>query len=231
MIDFSIWEQLLKQYVNEQGEVDYQRWQLEAKTDLEQWLNTLSNVSLPALSSSQRLAFWINLYNALVIAEVLKTYPINSIRPTFLGIPNWFTFLRFFSRPIYRLNNDAITLNDIEHQILRPQWQEPRIHFALVCAAVGCPLLRNEAYHPHRILEQLEADATRFINNVDKVQYDPQSNQLWCSSIFKWYQRDFLKVTSSIKTYIAKYLAFNIPESVSLKYLPYDWHLNDIGWR
>lgn len=228
MIDFSVWDQLLKEYVNSYGQVDYRRWQLEAESELNQWLTSLSNIQVQTLSKGEMLTLLINLYNALVIAQILKKYPLQSILPTVLGIPNWLSFLQFFSKPIYRLHNQQVSLNYIEHKMLRQQWQEPRIHFALVCAAVGCPLLRNEAYQPTRINEQLEADATRFINNPDKVRYLPESNLLQCSKIFKWYEKDFLQVASSIPSYVNQYLSTTVTESVSLQYLPYDWKLNEI---
>lgn len=227
MVDYSVWNTLLKEYVNCYGQVDYQRWQRESKQALNQWLDSIANIQLQRLTAEERLALLINLYNALVIAQVLNQYPIQSIRPTFLGIPNWLSFLQFFSRPVYQLNDQPVSLNDIEHQMLRQQWQDPRIHFALVCAAIGCPLLRNEAYQPNHIDHQLEADATRFIHNTDKVKYCPESNLLQCSKIFKWYEDDFLKVAASIPAYINQYFSGMIPASISIKYLPYDWRLND----
>lgn len=227
MIDYSLWDQLLQEYVDTYGRVDYQRWQLESKKELQQWLESLSNFDDQNLTQDEQLTLLINLYNALVIAEVLRRYPIQSIRPTFLGIPNWVSFLQFFTRSIYTLNHQSLSLNDIEHKMLRQQWQEPRIHFALVCAARGCPWLRNEAYDPKRIQEQLMADAKRFINHSNKVEYRPQQNLLRCSRIFKWYEKDFLQVSSSIPDYINQHLSEPIQLPVSIRYLPYDWHLNE----
>jgi len=227
MIDYSVWDDLLKEYVNCYGQVDYKRWQRESQQALNQWLDSIANLQLQPLTREECLALLINLYNALVIAQVLNKYPIHSILPTFLGIPNWLSFLQFFSRPVYQLNNHAVSLNDIEHQMLRQQWQDPRIHFALVCAARGCPLLRNEAYQASRIDQQLNADAVRFINNSDKVKYHSKSNLLQCSKIFKWYKKDFLNVASSIPAYVNQYLSMTIKESVSLEYLAYDWRLNE----
>ncbi len=227
MVDYSVWDQLLKEYVNIQGQVDYRRWQLEAEKELNQWLDSISPLEQQQLASEEQLTLLINLYNALVIAQILKRYPLPSILPRLLGIPNWVYFLRFFARPIYTLNHQRLSLNDIEHQMLRQQWQEPRIHFALVCAARGCPLLRNEAYHPSRIQEQLTDDATRFINNVEKVSFFPKDNLLQCSKIFKWYEKDFLQVSPSIPNYINHYSSVTISESVSVEYLPYDWCLNE----
>ncbi|QDZ39068.1 DUF547 domain-containing protein [Euhalothece natronophila Z-M001] len=227
MIDFSLWDSLLREYVNQSGQVDYQRWQLETQGELDQWLNTVSNLQLNELKDAESLSFLINIYNALVIAKILKKYPIKSILPRTLGVPNWLAFFIFFSQPVHKLNNQQVSLNDIEHKILRQQWQEPRIHFALVCAAIGCPLLRNEAYQPEFVYDQLEADAVRFINNTDKVSYDPELNQLFCSKIFKWYEKDFLHHSKSVADYIKSYLRIPITEPISIQYLPYSWQLNE----
>ncbi len=237
-MDFNVWDMLLQRYVDDRGRVDYGTWKIHDANSLHQWLECFSGGNRRALAPStsdisvpEQLATWINLYNALTISKVLNKYPIRSIQPKILGIPNWIAFLVFFLRPAYRLNGTAISLNHIEHQILRQRFQDPRIHFALVCASLGCPLLRQEAYNPQRIYDQLEDDAHRFITNPDKVRYDTSTNTLYCSKIFKWYRDDFLAIAPSIQEYIASYLA--PPSSASppdtntpIRYLPYDWNLN-----
>lgn len=228
MYDLQPWDELLHQYVDEQGLVNYQAISRESTQKLTNWLNELSQINPELLNREQQLAFWLNLYNALVITQVLKNYPIESILPKFLGIPNWLAFWRFFSRSIYSINQHCYSLNNIEHDLIRQQFQEPRIHFALVCAAKGCPLLRNEAYSSDRLETQLHEDALRFINNPQKVFYDDSDRLLYCSQIFKWYRKDFLKVANSIPEYIQTYLNIDLPvnESIEVKYLDYDWHLN-----
>ncbi len=226
-MDFTLWDELLRQYVNDRGQVDYRRWKENARGSLSQVLQALEAVDLRAkYTREERLAYWLNLYNAHAIASVLKRYPISSIRPMFLGVPNWFSFLWFFIRrlpPNYRYS-----LNLIEHRILRRQFIEPRIHFALVCASVGCPLLRNQAYLPQTVYTQLEDDAHRFINNPTKVQYQPQTQTLYCSKIFKWYEQDFLKSAPALIHYINRYRhpEAAITSQAKIVYLPYDWTLN-----
>lgn len=227
MFNFEQWDQLLHQYVD-QGKVDYRAWQADAGA-LKQWLNEISSADgVENLEPNQQLALWLNLYNALVIDQVLERYPIDSIRPTFLGIPNWISFLQFFQRNVIKINNQPYNLNQIEHDTIRPQFRDPRIHFALVCAAVGCPLLRNEAYQPERVQQQLEEDAQRFINNPQKVRYEPPF--LYCSQIFKWYEKDFLIQHPSISVYIQQYLSPTVPDAMrsglTIRYLTYDWSLN-----
>lgn len=220
---------MLKTYVDS-GKVDYRQWQRESAGELNRWLADVRTINLETLDKNSELAFLLNLYNALTVQQVLKKYPINSIRPEFLGIPNWAAFLLFFKKPIYTLNDQPLSLDGIEHGTLRKRYSEPRIHFALVCASIGCPLLRANAYLPEQISAQLQQDAQRFINNPDKVKYAAANNTLYCSKIFKWYQQDFLTQADSIPSYIQRHLtnaanADFLPD-VNIDYLPYDWHLN-----
>lgn len=226
-LDFTAWDNLLQKYVDGQGRVAYDRWQQESLPELEQWLTQMDTVDLQQLKREQAIATLLNLYNALTIRQVLYRYPITSIRPKFLGIPNWITFLRFFTKTVYTLNGQSLSLNAIEHDILRRRFLDPRIHFALVCASVGCPLLRAGAYSPDRLTEQLQEDCDRFINNPDKVRYDVASQTLYCSKIFKWYKKDFLTVADSIVGYCDRYYtAAQITTSANVVYLPYSWDLN-----
>ena len=227
MLNFTPWHTLLQTYVDDQGQVDYGRWQREAAPALDDWLDSLPN-TLGNLASEEALALLINLYNALTIQQVLRRYPIDSILPRLWGQPNWLGFWRFFSRPLYDLDGKRLSLNDLEHGLLRPQFKEPRIHFALVCASTGCPSLRNEAYLPDIVEAQLETDAHHFMHNPAKVRYDPQAGVLYCSKILKWYGDDFLQMAPSIPNYIGTYLAADPPLSALTKvdYLPYDWSLN-----
>ncbi len=227
MTDFVLWDSMLKRYVNERGQVDYAAWQSESYAELNTWLESLHATDLSTLEREEAIALLINLYNALTIRQVLQKYPIASIRPSLLGIPNWLAFLRFFSKPVYPLGGQSLSLNGIEHGLLRAKFSEPRIHFALVCASGGCPLLRAEAYEPARLDEQLTEDAHRFIHNGDKVRYDAAQQTLYCSKIFKWYETDFLTVADSIPTYISQYRPeLDLPDRATVKFLPYSWALN-----
>lgn len=218
-MDFAPWNALLQTYVNDRGQVDYLRWKQEQPTAISHWISTLE-WSDP--TPNEQLSLWINLYNAFVIEKILSRYPIRSIQPKILGIPNWIAFFQFFSNRDRTAFNQKFSLAQIENEYLRKQFQDPRIHFAIVCASLGCPLLRNEAYFPDRVDQQLEDDATRFIQNPDKVQYDPKRNVLHCSKIFKWYRQDFLSVAPSIPEYIN----LDIPKNAKISYLNYDWSLN-----
>jgi hypothetical protein len=232
LIDFTVWDDLLKEYVDEQGGVNYLAWKQEKPTILTNWLANITpqdvNVIHPTTNISEQLAFWINLYNAFTIMTILEKYPIKSVLPRIFAIPNWFSFLRFFQRQIYRVDDKYYSLSGIENQILREKLQDSRIHFAIVCASIGCPLLRNTAYYSKLVQQQLDDDTRRFINNPEKVSYDEKNNLLYCSKIFKWYRQDFLKTASSIPEYIRYYLNNDLPihGSTPVKYLDYDWNLN-----
>ena len=227
MVDWTPWDRWLQEYVNDQGRVDYARWQQQSTADLDQWLAAVSETAVAELEPEAAIAFWINLYNALTIQQVLHRYPLDSIRPQILGIPNWLAFLRFFNRKIYTLRGQQLSLNNLEHDRLRSQFNEPRIHFALVCASVGCPWLRPEAYWPDQLHQQLDADAHQFIQNPEKVRYDAATNVLYCSKIFKWYDADFLAEADAIAAYINRYRPEQpVPVDATIEYLPYSWRLN-----
>jgi hypothetical protein len=230
-IDLRIWDELLQRYVDDLGRVNYRRWKAEGGDVLRVWLESLADVDLADFTDADaRLALWLNAYNAIAISQVLEVYPIASIRPKVLGIPNWLSFLDFFTRSNTIVGGKKYSLNQIEHAILRPEFAEPRIHFALVCASVGCPLLRRGAYFPESVRTQLEADASRFIHNPDKVRYDAQKKTLYLSKIFKWYEEDFVKAAGSVAEYVGGYLG---PEAAvgdgwAIVFLPYDWNLNRV---
>ncbi len=224
---------MLKKYVNEQGRVNYAAWKRDEPEVLANWLSSIATLQInenagTPLNINDQLALWINLYNAFTVATILDKYPIKSVLPRILGIPNWLAFLSFFQRQIYIVGGKNYSLAEIENKILREKLQEPRIHFAIVCASIGCPLLRAGAYYPDQVLSQLDSDVRRFINNLDKVKYDADKDILYCSKIFKWYRQDFLQVAPSVPEYIRSYLNTKLPltASTSVKYLYYDWNLN-----
>lgn len=232
-INFDLWDTLLKKYVSEQGRVNYAAWKRNEPEVLANWLSSIATLQInenagTPLNINDQLALWVNLYNAFTVATILEKYPIKSVLPRILGIPNWLGFLWFFQRQIYIVGSKNYSLAEIENKILREKLQEPRIHFAIVCASIGCPLLRAGAYYPDQVLSQLDDDARRFINNLDKVKYDANKNILYCSKIFKWYRQDFLQVAPSVPEYIRSYLNTELPLTAStpVKYLYYDWNLN-----
>ncbi|MCP9785796.1 DUF547 domain-containing protein [Cyanobium sp. N5-Cardenillas] len=227
MKDVDAWDALLRRHVDDRGRVDYATWQRQGTAELEHWLAAQRPFDPEPGSRAEAMALWINLYNALVIRQVLARFPVASIRPTVAAVPNWPAFLAFFSRPVISLQGQSLSLNRIEHGILRPRFGDPRLHFALVCAAVGCPLLRPEAYRAERLDAQLEEDTHRFLRNPLKLRFDPTCRTLHVSRIFQWYRGDVLAVAPSIPAYVGRYRSeLALPADVRLRYLPYDWALN-----
>jgi len=229
-IAFKTWDNLLHSYVDDFGRVNYGRWKAESADVLRQWLESLADVDLAGVDTDGRLALWLNVYNAIAISQVIEVYPIASIRPKVLGIPNWLSFMDFFARSTYTIADKKYSLNQIEHEILRRDFAEPRIHFALVCAAVGCPMLRRGAYFPESVRTQLEIDTNRFIQNPDKVRYDAGKKTLYLSKIFKWYGEDFVKAAGSVAGYVGGYLGADVVmgDECAIVFLPYDWNLNRV---
>jgi hypothetical protein len=225
MNDLSTWDHLLHRYVDQAGGVDYAAWATHHPQTLACWL---AKQSADTEGRQDHLAHWINLYNAFTIQAVLSVFPIASIRPTWMGLPNWIAFLRFFQRRVHRLGSECFSLAQIENRMLRQLSSDPRIHFAIVCASVGCPLLRREAYTPEGVEEQLEEDMTRFLNNLDKVRFDAEEGVLYCSKIFQWYEADFLAVAPSLPAYILPRLRGVSAQDHEprIAFLPYDWSLN-----
>ncbi len=225
MVDLTTWDGLLRTYVDADGRVDYRSWLTGQPTILADWL---AQQSCETKGHQDHLAQWINLYNAFTIQAVLSRYPIASIRPKLLGLPNWIGFLRFFQQPVHRLGSQLFSLAQIENRMLRECGQDPRIHFAIVCASLGCPLLRGEAYTPERVEQQLQDDLVRFVNNPQKVRLDAEAGILHCSRIFQWYRADFLAASPSIAAYILPQLqgATDSKAELRLAFLPYDWSLN-----
>ncbi|WP_216902756.1 DUF547 domain-containing protein [Synechococcus sp. CCY 9618] len=227
MIDLAVWDGLLRRHVDSRGRVDYAAWQGQDARELDGWLAAQRPFDPDPGDGPEAMAFWINLYNALVIRQVLDRFPLASIRPTWAGIPNWPAFLRFFSRPAIVLQDRPLSLDRIEHGILRPRFGDPRIHCALVCAAIGCPLLRPEAYRPQQLEIQLQEDAGRFLRHPQKLRFDPATGLLHCSRVLQWYRRDVLAVAPSIGAWVSRYRPdLDLPPRPRIVWLPYDWALN-----
>ena len=219
-----LFDQVLQKYVDSQGRVDYAGLKNDPGT-LQSYLDLLAvNAPSDKATFQTGLAFWINAYNALTIKGVLDHYPTTSVRKIKL-------FGGFFSRIKFQVGGRSYTLNNIEHDIIRYEFGDPRIHFALVCASLGCPILENRAFVPETLEERLDNVTANFINNPEKVRLDRENGVLYLSQIFEWYAEDFEDTHNSVINFIAEYLpeadaAFLKGEEVQLQYLEYDWHLN-----
>ncbi|HSJ67025.1 MAG TPA: DUF547 domain-containing protein, partial [Anditalea sp.] len=192
---------------------------------LEKYLNVLST-SPPdknIWSENEQLAYWINAYNAFTVKLIVDNYPVKSIQdlhPLFkIPLINTVWHKKFF-----QIGGEDTSLDQIEHKILRKEFNEPRIHFAINCESVSCPPLRNEAYVAEKLEKQLEEQGRIFINNLpyNKINAD----KVEISSIFKWFKGDFTK-NGSIIDYLNKFSKVQISSNAKISHLEYNWGLNE----
>jgi len=214
------WTALLQELVTVEGKVNYKGF-IKENARLKDYLNLLSsNPPGSNWSKEEQLAYWINAYNAFTVKLIIDNYPLKSIKAIGDGLPmiNSPWDIKFF-----KIGGVDFDLNTIEHEILRKQFVEPRIHFAINCASFSCPKLRNEAFESLQLESQLEDQTNAFINNPDKNKIDSDNTKL--SKIFSWFESDFIKV-SPLTTFIKKYQPdFN--EQNKIEYLIYSWKLNE----
>ncbi|MEM9663746.1 MAG: DUF547 domain-containing protein [Bacteroidota bacterium] len=229
-----LFDAVLQAHVTD-GYVDYAG--LQASDALTPYLAQLAATDPSALSREGQLAFWMNAYNALTLKLVVDNYPTASIlrlSPVGIrGIP--FVIPRVnspFEVKVGEVGGQVRTLDEIEHDIIRPQFNEPRIHFAIVCAAVSCPPLRSEAYVADRLDEQLEDQARIFLNNPDKNRIPARENKVEVSKIFKWFKEDFGDSDQALQAFLAPYFEGEVAAGLregayDVGYTSYDWSLND----
>ena len=225
--------QLLERFVDRQGDVDYEALQAQADSVLAPYLQVLATTHLAPLDREARLAFWINAYNAYTLKLIVDHYPVTSIRDI-EGPPNGDTP---FQRPVGPVADTVRTLDEIEHEIIRERFEEPRIHFALVCAAKSCPRLRLEAYTGPRLDQQLDDQAHRFLHADRKNRIPADDGRVALSRILKWYGSDFGPTPAAVQQELASYFEGSVRDSLSrgayeVRFLPYDWTLNDqsLNW-
>jgi hypothetical protein len=235
----SLYDGLLKAHVID-GRVDYATLKADPK-DLDRYLAPLAGVSEKQFASwdeALQLAFLFNLYNASTLRLIRDYYPVASIK----DIGGWFQGP--WDQPVVQLFGKHITLNTLEHDILRKQYKEPRLHMALVCAARGCPPLRSEAYTAAHLQEQLDDQARRLLADPGKFRIDRGAKTVYFSSIFKWYGADFQSgytpsigfaglddTERAVANFCARYLSGPDREYLevggyAVGFLDYDWSLN-----
>lgn len=217
------WDTLLQQYVSAEGWVDYAGFQA-AEKQLDAYLAILSQTTPSEdWSEKEKLAYWINAYNAFTVKLIVDNYPVKSIRDlhpnAYIPLVNTVWHKKFF-----KLNGRPTNLDEIEHKILRKQFEEPRIHFAINCASVSCPVLRNEAYTVEKLETQLTDQARKFVNEDLRNKITKDHVQL--SRIFQWFKGDFTKEKNLIE-FLNQYSEVEIDADAEVDYLDYDWELNE----
>ena len=235
--DHGEYEAVLKQYVDEEGKVDYAG--LKSSNALEPYLADLARTDPLAMPKAERLAFMINAYNAYTLKLILDNYPIPSIKHiTPIRLKGRSLYIPKLNSPFaYKIANvggKALSLGYIEHQSIRKAFAEPRIHFALVCAAKGCPRLRREAYTGARLSEQLDDQAYIFLRNPEKNLIPCDPGTVLLSPIFSWFRYDFGRNKRERLAFIARYFDGPVREKLEaghyhIAYHDYDWSLNDAG--
>ncbi|NNC94583.1 MAG: DUF547 domain-containing protein [Chitinophagales bacterium] len=216
------WDKLTKKNVKSSGEVDYLSF-IEDSIRFKSYLDLLSvNPPSEGWSNNEKLVYWINAYNAFTVQIVLKHYPIESI-----------TDIKTFHIPLVNtvwhdefipIGDQKISLNHIEHGILRKEFNDPRIHFAINCASLSCPKLRNEAYRSEQIDKQLDDQAHAFFNDTGKNEFSVDRVEV--SRIFQWFRKDFT-TESTLIAYLNRYSPVEIREDATISYKKYDWSLNE----
>ncbi len=232
-IDHSTWDALLQKYVNERGMVNYSALKSSAADmqSLEAYLNHLSSAKVEPASAANRnaqLAFWINSYNAVTLHGMLREYPTKSIKDhasRFGGYNIWKHYQLFVDGKPY-------SLDDMEHKILR-KMDEPRIHFAVVCASISCPRLLNRAYVPDKLEEQLQLNTRDFFAQPGNFRYDVGKRRAYLSSIMKWYGTDFAPTAVTQLKKLVEYLPDAAAQQAvtsgkfKVSYQKYDWGINE----
>ena len=213
----SIFDSLLQKNVDKTGRVDYQSLK-NNETLLDNYLAYIqNNEPTKDWSSNKKKAFWINTYNAYTIKIILNNYPLKSIRDIKIdGKTAW-------KIPFVKVGQKRYTLDQIEHEILRKKFNDPRIHVGINCASVSCPRLWNFAFTEDNIASSLDNLMKEFINDTTRNKISKKNVAL--SEIFNWFSKDFIK-NGTIISYLNTYAAIKISEKASIKYLTYDWSLN-----
>lgn len=219
-----IWDGLLKKHVSQSGIVNYKGFQSDIKK-LETYLTLLSSHApdRTTWSKQEQLAYWINAYNAFTVKLIVDNYPVKSIQDLHpkLKIPlvNTVWHIKFF-----KIGGKESSLDEIEHKILRKEFNEPRIHFAINCASYSCPKLLNEAFTPEKIEKQLQYVAVDFINDPKRNKITPNAVEI--SQIFSWFKGDFTE-NGNIIDYLNRYSKVKINSKAKVSHLKYDWSLNE----
>lgn len=220
-----LWTSLVKKHVGADGLVDYKGF-IADKVKLQEYLDILSaNPPDKKWTDNEKIAYWLNAYNAFTIKLIVDHYPVKSIKD--LGAKHQIIFINTpWDKKFFEIGGKTMTLNRIEHRILRKEFTEPRIHFALNCASMSCPKLRREAYDGSRLDEQLTDQAKTFLSDKSRNEIDTKTPKL--SAIFDFYGKDITKWSGkSLIEFINQYTPVKIAANAEIDYLDYNWNLND----
>lgn len=230
-IDHTPWDCWLKQHIRRGDDginrIAYAAVTPAAHAELQDYITALQGIEIARYGRAQQFAYWVNLYNAATVSLIVAHYRVESIRD--INISPGFFRRGPWDAKLLQVAGEAISLNDIEHRILRPIWRDPRIHYALNCASIGCPNLAASAYRAERMHDMLDMAAHEFINHPRGVSV--KGGKLHLSSIYDWYGDDFgatdQDIIAHIRRYAAPPLAAKLAPIRKISDTHYDWRLND----
>jgi hypothetical protein len=231
IIDHTAWDILLKKYLITGHPSGVNRFRYADVTAgdrqaLDTYLTELQKVRVSSLNRKEQQAYWINLYNSLTVKVILEHYPVKSIMDIDIS-PGFFSNGPWDAKLLH-IEEEAVSLNDIEHRILRPVFRDNRVHYALNCASIGCPNLQPTAFTGGNIEELLETGAVEYINSSRGTQVI--NGRLQVSSIYTWFQADFGGSEAGVLSHLRKYARGSLADvlktySKGLRFT-YDWNLN-----
>lgn len=231
-LEHADWDLILQRYLHtgEDGlnRFDYDALKQRDQQRLEGYIRSLAATPVSSLNRDEQMAYWINLYNALTVQLVVQAYPVKSIldidiSPGLFADGPW-------DKKLIEVEGTGLTLNEIEHRILRPLWSDPRVHYALNCASVGCPNLSEHAYRAAELDNMLDAGARSYVNSPRGLWWE--GDDLGVSSIYVWFQEDFGGSDTGVLAHLRRYalpgLAKRLDAVKRIHTHGYDWRLNDI---
>ncbi len=233
VVDHADWTRLLRLYTRASGDgvvrFDYAGLAARDRAALDAYVARLAALPVSTLNRGEQQAYWINLYNALTVQVVLDHYPVGSILR--IGISPGLFAVGPWGRKLVTIEGEEVSLDDIEHRILRPIWKDPRVHYAVNCASIGCPDLIDTAYTAARMETLLEANAVAYVNHPRGVAV--RGGSVIASSIYDWFQEDFGGSVTGVLAHLRKYarpeLASELQLALDIDNYDYDWSLNDVA--
>ncbi|MGD9786073.1 MAG: DUF547 domain-containing protein [Hyphomicrobiaceae bacterium] len=240
-VDHAAWDQLLKTYVKPAADgvnrVDYKAFKSGGHAALKSYVARLQQSDPTQLDRAEQFAYWANLYNAKTIEIVLEHYPVASIREISIG-EGLFGFLKKsvgaggpWKAQVLKVNGQSLSLDNIEHDILRPVFKDARVHYSVNCASYGCPNLMTEAFTGAKLEQQLDAGARAFVNHTRGIQVK-SDGAIRGSSIYDWFRADFGGSDAGVLDHVRKYatpdLVTKLAGKTAIASHDYDWRLNDI---
>ena len=230
-IEHNVWNQFLTTYVSANADglnrVAYARVIDKDRVALSAYIADLEAIPISRYNRNEQFAYWVNLYNALTVKVILDYYPVDTIHdikisPGLIAIGPW-------DKKLISIEDERLSLNDIEHRILRPIWRDPRIHYAVSCASIGCPNLQRIAFTAANADTLLNRAAREYVNHPRGARFE--NGKLLVSSIYEWYEDDFVDVDGSVVKHLQRYadpdLAAALANTANVEGHEYDWALND----